>query len=56
VYEYFYEDQKIIDGPKLLESVNVCVANLPDLIIDYPNAKLYANEIINKSVSYNLMS
>ena len=31
------------------------MAHLPDLIIDYPNAKLYANEIINKSVDYNIM-
>jgi len=56
VYEYFFEDQKIIELDKLKESVNVCVANLPDLIIDYPNAKLYANEIISKSVAYNLMT
>lgn len=37
-------------------SVNVCVANLPDLIIDYPNAKLYANEMIEKSYSYKVMT
>ena len=36
--------------------MNVCVANLPDLIIDYPNAKLYANEMIEKSFSYKVMT
>ena len=56
VFEYFFEDQKIIDGPKLLESVNVMCANLPDLIIDYPNAKLYANEILQKSVGYKIIN
>ena len=56
VYDYIYLEQKVIDDKKLMESVNVCVANLPDLIIDYPNAKLYASEIISKSVSYNLMT
>ena len=56
MYEYFYTSEKVIDDKKLLESVNVCVANLPDLIIDYPNAKLYASEIISKSVKYNLMT
>jgi len=46
VYEYFYTDQKILNGKELHESINVCVANLPDLIIDYPNAKPYSIEII----------
>jgi len=31
------------------------VAHLPDLIIDYPNAKLYAKEMIEKSVGYNII-
>jgi hypothetical protein len=40
----------------MYDSVNVCVANLPDLIIDYPNARGYAKEMIEKSLSYKLMS
>ena len=38
-----------------LYSINVCVAPLPDLIIDYPNAKLYAKEMIYKSRDYNII-
>jgi hypothetical protein len=40
----------------MLESVNICMANLPDLIVDYPNAKLYANEMIDKALSYKIFS
>lgn len=37
-------------------SVNVCVANLPDLIVDYPNARLYANEIFTEAVKRGVMT
>ena len=30
-------------------SINVCVGHLPDLTIDYPNAKTYAIEMIQKA-------
>jgi hypothetical protein len=40
----------------MIESVNICVANLPDLIVDYPNAKLYATEIINKGLIHNIFA
>ena len=56
VFEYFFEDQKLCDSAQMLVSVNICVANLPDLIVDYPNAKLYANEMINKVLSYKIFS
>jgi len=46
VFQYFYLDEKIVDASEILESINLCVANLPDLIIDYPNAKQYARELI----------
>jgi hypothetical protein len=52
VFEYFFKDKEMLDNKQMLESVNICVANLPDLIVDYPNAKLYANEIINKGLIY----
>ena len=39
-----------------MESVNVMCANLPDLIIDYPKAKLYANEILQKAVDFKIVS
>jgi hypothetical protein len=55
-YEYFYEDLKLLDSKQMLDSVNVCCANLPDLIIDYPNAKLYANEMIAKSLQHKIMT
>jgi len=32
------------------------VACLPDLIIDYPNAKDYANEIFTFAVKYGIMT
>jgi len=31
------------------------VANLPDLIIDYPKAKQYATEILLAAVKHNIM-
>lgn len=37
-------------------SLNVCVAYLPDLIIDYPNAKNYANEIFELSVKHGILT
>lgn len=46
VFEYFYIQEKIVDAFEILESINLCVAHLPDLIIDYPNAKQYARELI----------
>lgn len=36
--------------------MNVCVAYLPDLIIDYPNAKIYANEIFELSVKHGILT
>ena len=56
VFEYFFEEKAMLDTKQMLESVNICVANLPDLIVDYPNAKLYANEIINKGLSYKVLT
>ena len=32
------------------------MACLPDLIIDYPNAKIYANEIFTLAVKHNVMT
>jgi len=40
----------------MLESVNVCVANLPDLVIDYPNAAKYAGEIFEIAVKFGIMT
>jgi hypothetical protein len=48
VFQYFYLDEKIVDASEILESINLCVAHLPDLIIDYPNAKQYARELIQE--------
>ena len=40
----------------MLESVNVCVAHLPDLIIDYPNAKKYALDLVKMSATYKIIA
>ena len=32
------------------------MAHLPDLVVDYPNAKLYAYEIIGKAQEFNIFS
>jgi hypothetical protein len=34
----------------------VCVGCLPDLIIDYPNAKNYASEIFAMAVKHDIMN
>jgi len=49
VFQYFYLEEKIVDASEILESINLCVAHLPDLIIDYPNAKQYARELIGQA-------
>ena len=49
VFQYFYLDEKIVDAFEILESINLCIAHLPDLIIDYPHAKLYARELIGEA-------
>ena len=36
-------------------SINVCVANLPDLTIDYPNARAYATEMLQKAKEYKVI-
>ena len=56
VFEYFFDDQKLLTADQMVESVNICMANLPDLIVDYPNAKLYANEIIDKALAYKILT
>lgn len=55
VFDYFYKEEKLIDGDQLLEGVNVCVAHLPDLIIDYPNARQYAIEIVTRAVQHEVL-
>jgi hypothetical protein len=56
VYEFFYKEAELISQKELMESLNVCVACLPDLIIDYPNAKTYSCEIFQMAVSYGVMT
>ena len=55
-FEYFFLDQKLLDGQEMLESVNVCVAHLPDLIIDYPNASSYAVDLVKMSATYKIIA
>ena len=55
-FEYFFLDLKLLDGEEMLESVNVCVAHLPDLIIDYPNAKSYALDLVKMSATYKIIA
>jgi len=56
VFDYFFKEQKLVDDSEMKESVNVCVANLPDLVIDYANAAKYAVELIVKAKNYGILS
>lgn len=56
VLEYFFKESDLLPKAQLLESINVCVANLPDLVIDYPNAAKYAGEIFEKAVEFDIMT
>lgn len=56
VFDCFYSEAKLLDNEQMRESINVCVACLPDLIIDYPNAKNYANEIFADAVKHGIMT
>lgn len=55
VFDYFYKEEKLIDDTELVEGINVCVAHLPDLIIDYPNARQYAIEIVSRAVKHEVL-
>lgn len=55
VFEYFFKEENLIDNNQLIEGINVCVAHLPDLIIDYPNARQYAIEIVTRAVKHEVM-
>jgi hypothetical protein len=56
VFEFFFTEEKLLKSKDLLESINVCVAWLPDLIVDYPNASLYARELMDKAVEFKVMN
>ena len=56
VFEIFHVEEKLLDKQQMVEAVNVCVACLPDLIIDYPNAKTYAQEIFSLAVLHKVMT
>ena len=56
VYQYFFKEKQILTKEEMKDSVNICVANLPDLIIDYPKGKEYACLIIDKSVQFDIIS
>lgn len=56
VFDYFFREEKLVDDSEMKESVNVCVANLPDLIIDYANAAKYAVELITKCKDYSILT
>tara|TARA_B110000285_G_C14908536_1_gene506747 strand:+ start:513 stop:803 length:291 start_codon:yes stop_codon:yes gene_type:complete len=56
VFDYFFTEEKLVDAAEMKESVNVCVANLPDLVIDYANAAKYAVELIIKAKKYGILS
>jgi len=56
VFDYFFREQKLVNDSEMKESVNVCVANLPDLVIDYANAAKYAVELISKAKDYGILS
>jgi len=55
-FEYYFKDLKLLNELEMLESVNVCMAHLPDLVIDYPKAKSYALDIIKKSLAFKIIS
>jgi len=39
-----------------MESINICIAYLPDLMIDYPNAMIYAKELIDRAFVHQMMT
>jgi hypothetical protein len=56
VFDFFLKDEKLLSQKDMKESINVCVAHLPDLIIDYPNARPYANEMLDRAVGEEIMN
>jgi len=56
VFDCFFEEGKLLDKAQMVESLNVSVGLLPDLIIDYPNAKLYAAEIFSLAVKHSILT
>lgn len=56
VLDYFYKDRHLFEPKDLIEGVNVSLANFVDMLIDYPNSKLYAYDLFDKLTTMQVMT
>lgn len=52
----FYKDRKLFEPSDLIEGLNVSLANFIDMMIDYPNSKIYAFTMFDKMQEMGVMS
>jgi hypothetical protein len=56
VLDFFYKDRQLFTPKDLIEGVNVSLANFVDMLIDYPNSKLYAYGMFDKLTEMGVMT
>jgi len=55
ILDYFYKDRKLFEPSDLIEAVNVSLANFVDMLIDYPNSKMYAYGLLDRLTEMGVM-
>lgn len=56
VIDHFWKEEHLFEGVDLLEGVNVSLSNFLDTLIDYPNSKDYANQLLKRLHSEELIN
>jgi len=56
IFDCLFQEDKRISGQDLVESLNVAMARFVDTIIDYPNSKLYVQELVLRMEMIKVLS
>lgn len=56
VLDSLYTDKKLFQAQDLIEGINVSMTNFVDMLIDYPNSKVYASDMFDKLLEMGVMT
>ena len=56
VVDTLFQQERSLTGPHLVESLNVAIANFVDTIIDYPNSKIYIEQLFLRLKEFDLLT
>ena len=56
VVDTLFQRDRSLTGPHLVESLNVAIANFVDTIIDYPNSKIYIEQLFLRMKEFDLLT